>query len=438
MPLGLPTLVGAVLRNLRRPPLHLQVLIGAVLGIVAGLVLEENAAALQPVADLFVQLLRMLVAPLIFVTLSFALIGAEGRAAGRIGARAVAYNLATLGIALAVGITFGVLLGPGRGAGTAAVQSLGEGFAAPEHAGEPRSALDILFGIVPRNVVGAFVEGEVLQILFLAIVFGLAVNAVGRDRLRPVVEVLRGAHDLLYRVVHWVVRLSPFGVFAILAAVVGRSGLDILGTLAWYFVVVLLATLVQVFGVHGSLIRFLARQRYRDYLRALREPLPIAFAALSTAAALPVSMASVPRETRISERVAGFALPFGAAVGRDSSGIYQVVSVVCIAQLSGNALGVGDLGILWFTAILSSLAVSAVPAASFVNLTILLDAMGLPVHLSALVFAMDRPLDHLRTSGNLMGQFANAVVTGALTGEIRPVGGSPAEKAEKEAAPATG
>lgn len=413
-------------------------LIGAVLGIVAGFTLEEDAAALQPVADLFVQLLRMLVAPLIFVTLSFALIGAEGRAAGRIGARAVAYNLATLGIALAVGIAFGVLLGPGRGAGAEAVQSLGEGFAAPEHAGEPRSALDILFGIVPRNVVGAFVEGDVLQILFLAIVFGLAVNAVGRERLRPVVEVLRGAHDLLYRVVHWVVRLSPFGVFAILAAVVGRSGLDILGTLAWYFVVVLLATLVQVFGVHGSLIRFLARQRYRDYLRALREPLPIAFAALSTAAALPVSMASVPRETRISERAAGFALPFGAAVGRDSSGIYQVVSVVCIAQLTGNALGAGDLAILWFTAVLSSLAVSAVPAASFVNLTILLDAMGLPVHLSALVFAMDRPLDHLRTSGNLMGQFANAVVTGALTGEVRPVGGSPAEKAEEEAAPATG
>ena len=415
-------------------PLHLQVLTGAVLGIVAGLVLDENAAVLQPMADLFVQLLRMLVAPLIFVTLSFALIGAEGRAAGSIGARAVAYNLSTLGIALAIGITFAVLLGPRRRAGAEAVQALGEGFAAPEHAGEPRSALDILFGIVPRNVVGAFVEGDVLQILFLAIVFGLAVNAVGRERLRPLVEVLRGAHDLLYRVVHWVVRLSPFGVFAILAAVVGRSGLDILGTLFWYFVAVLLATLVQVFGVHGSLIRFLARQRYRNYLRALREPLPIAFAALSTAAALPVSMAAVPRETGISERVAGFALPFGAAVGRDSSGIYQVVSVVCIAQLTGNALGAADLAILWFTAILSSLAVSAVPAASFVNLTILLDAMGLPVHLSALVFAMDRPLDHLRTSGNLMGQFANAVVTGALTREIRPVGRGSAKEAT---APAT-
>lgn len=406
-------------------PLHLQVLVGAVLGIVVGLVLGEPAAALQPVADLFVQLLRMMVAPLIFVTLAFALIGSGRRGAGRIGARAVAYNLVTLGIALAIGIGLAVVLGPGRGVGAEAVQALGDGFAAPERAGEARSAMDILFGIVPSNVVGAFVEGDVLQILFLAIVFGLAVNAVGADRLGPLVEVLRAVHDLLYRLVHWVVRLAPFGVFAILAAVVGRSGLAILGTLAWYLVVTLIATVIHVAGVHGSLVRFVARQPLGNYLRALREPLPIAFAAVSTAAALPVSMTAVPRETGISERVAGFALPFGAAVGRDSSGIYQVVSVVAIAQLTGHALTGGDLGILWLTAVLSSLAVSGVPGASFVNLTILLDAMGLPVTLSALVFAVERPLDHLRTSGNLMGQFANAVVTGALSKEIGRSGGEP-------------
>ena len=404
-------------------PLHLQVIIGFVGGLVTGLLVGEPATALQPVADLFVQLLRMIVAPLIFVTLALALIGSGGRAVGRIGARAVAYNLTTLGFALAVGIGAAVWLGPGRGVGAEAVQALGEGFAAPERAGEARTALDILLGIVPTNVVGAFVEGDVLQILFLAIVFGLAVNAVGSDRLRPLVEVLRAVHDLLYRVVGWVVRLAPFGVFAILAAVVGRSGMGILGTLAWYVVVTLIATLIQVFGVHLSMVRFVARQPLRRYFRALREPLPVAAASVSTAAALPVSMAAVPRETGISERVAGFTLPFGASVGRDSSGIYQVVSVVTIAQLAGHALGGGDLAVLWLTAVLSSLAVSGVPGASFVNLTILLDAMGLPVSLSALVFAVERPLDHLRTSGNLMGQFANAVVTGALTREIRPAAG---------------
>ena len=166
-------------------PLHLQVIIGFVGGLVTGLLVGEPATALQPVADLFVQLLRMIVAPLIFVTLALALIGSGGRAVGRIGARAVAYNLTTLGFALAVGIGAAVWLGPGRGVGAEAVQALGEGFAAPERAGEARTALDILLGIVPTNVVGAFVEGDVLQILFLAIVFGLAVNAVGSDRLRP-------------------------------------------------------------------------------------------------------------------------------------------------------------------------------------------------------------------------------------------------------------
>ena len=134
-------------------------------------------------------------------------------------------------------------------------------------------------------------------------------------------------------------------------------------------------------------------------------------------------MAAVPRETGISGKVAGFVLPFGAAAGRDSSGIYQVVSVIAIAQLVGRPLDTGELGLLWVTAILSSLAVSGVPGASFVNLTILLGALGLPVTLSALVLAVERPLDHLRTTGNLIGQISNAIFTGATTGEIGSEGG---------------
>ena len=236
--------------------------------------------------------------------------------------------------------------------------------------------------------------------------------------MKPLIDVLQAVNDVLYRVVHWVVLLAPAGVFAILAAVVGQAGLNILGTLAWYVTVCLIATLVHVGGVHAMLIRLWARQPLRKLLRALREPLPIAFASVSTAAALPVSMVAVPRETGISEKVAGFVLPFGAAAGRDSSGIYQVVSVVAIAQLVGRPLDAGELGVLWGTAILSSLATSAVPAASFVNLTILLGALGLPVTLAALVLAVERPLDHLRTSGNLIGQISNAIFTGATSGEI--------------------
>lgn len=402
-------------------PLHVMVALGAVGGVLAGVLLGESASALQPVADLFVQLLRMIVAPLIFVTLALALTRTGGRTAGTIGVRAVAYNLITLGIALGIGIGAAVWLGPGEGVDVSVLGGAGEGAeaSAERAAGQARSAFDILVGIVPSNVVQAFAEGEVLQVLFLAIVFGLAVNALGSERTKPLVAVLQAVNDVLYRVVHWVVLLAPVGVFAILAAVVAQSGLGILGTLAWYVVVTLIATAAQVFGVHGIAVRLLARQPLGNLFRALREPLPIAFASVSTAAALPVSMAAVPRDTGISERVAGFVLPFGAAVGRDSSGIYQVVSVVAIAQLVGQPLGGGDLGILWMTAVLSSLAVSGVPGASFVNLTILLGAMGLPVTLSALVFAVERPLDHLRTSGNLIGQISNAIFTGATAGEIR-------------------
>ncbi len=397
--------------------------------MLAGILLGEHAALLSPVADLFVQLLRMIVAPLVFVTLTLALTRTGGRAAGSIGVRAVAYNLITLGIALAIGIGFAVWLGPGQGVDISALGGA-EREVRPGAAGEARSAFDILVGIVPSNVVRAFAEGDVLQVLFLAILCGFALNALGRERTRPLLAVLEAVNDVLYRIVHWVVRLAPVGVFAILAAVVGQSGLGILGTLAWYMVVVLIATLVHVFGIHGGAVRFLARQPLGNLFRALREPLPVAFASVSTAAALPISMAAVPRESGISGRVAGFVLPLGAAVGRDSSGIYQVISVVAIAQLVGQPLAAGDLGVLWLTAVLSSLAVSGVPGASFVNLTILLGAAGLPVSLSALVFAVERPLDHLRTSGNLVGQISNAIFTGAAAGEIR----GPEEKRPRRAA----
>lgn len=402
-------------------PLHLWVLVALVAGILTGVVLGETAAFLQPVAELFVQLLRMLVSPLIFVTLALAIIGIRGRTAGRIGLRVFLYNLSTLGAALAIGIGLAVSLGPGVGVDLSSLGGM------PEDPGtgagaSGRSFHDILVGIVPANIGQAFVEGDVLQVLFLAIVFGFAVNGLGAERTKPLVAVLSAVNDVLYRVVHWVVRLAPLGIFAILASVVGQSGLGVLGALGWYMGVCLIATLLHVTAIHGGALRLIAGQPLGNLLRALREPLPIAFASVSTAAALPVSLASVPEQTGISRRVTGFALPFGAAAGRDSSGIYQVVSVVAIAQLVGEPLAGTQLVVLWFTAILSSWAVSAVPGASFVNLTILLGAMGLPVHLSALVLAVERPLDHLRTSGNLVGQFSNAIFTGATSGEVGPPG----------------
>lgn len=399
--------------------LHIQVALGAVLGVILGVLLGETATVLQPVADLFVQLLRMIVAPLIFVTLALALARSGARTLSGIGARAIAYNLLTLGAALAIGIGFASWLGPGEGVDLAELGGGGEAPAAAAATGEIRSVVDILTDIVPTNVVRAFAEGEVLQVLFLAILFGFAALALGRERTRPLLEVLEVVNDLLYRIVHWIVRLAPVGVFAILAAVVGRSGLGILGALGWYAVVVLIATVVHVSCVHGMAVRFLAGQPFTTLTRSLREPLPVAFASVSTAAALPVSMVAVPRESGISSRVAGFVLPFGAAVGRDSSGIYQVVSVLTIGQLVGEPVVGAALGVLWLTAVFSSLAVSAVPGASFVNLTILLGATGLPVELSALIFAVERPLDHLRTSGNLIGQISNAIVTGARSGELR-------------------
>ena len=239
--------------------------------------------------------------------------------------------------------------------------------------------------------------------------------------MKPLIDVLQAVNDVLYRIVHWVVRLAPAGVFAILAAVVGRSGLDILGDAA----LVRHGLPDRHRGARGRGPRHAAaavgppaaREAAAGVARAAAHRLRLG---LDGGGASGVHGGGSARNRDLREGRRGSCCPSGAAAGRDSSGIYQVVSVVAIAQLVGRPLDMGELGLLWVTAILSSLAVSGVPAASFVNLTILLGALGLPVTLSALVLAVERPLDHLRTTGNLIARSPTRSSPGPPPGRSPP------------------
>ncbi|HEY7699620.1 MAG TPA: dicarboxylate/amino acid:cation symporter [Vicinamibacteria bacterium] len=396
--------------------LHHKIAVGLAAGIVVGVFFGPKAAVLEPLGTLFIRAIRMVVVPLIASTLIMAIAGLPGGAAlGRMGVRAFAFFFVSLLLALLIGIGFGLLFAPGSGLSPEVRASLLEGQELPKvDAGAPRPSLvDTLLAVVPDNPLRAAVEGNVLQVLLASILLGLAASSLPDAKRRPLVEVATSVAEALFQVTRWILHLAPFGVFGIMAAVVGRSGLSVLWILGAYVLVVLGALAAHIVLVYGSVLFVVARGKFRRFFEAARPPYLITFATCSTAAALPVSLKSMETEMGISPRVASFVLPLGAAIGRDGSAIYQAVTVLFVAQVYGVELGVSSLITLVVTAMLAALAVASIPAAGFVNLAILLSALGLPLEGAALVFGVERPLDMFRSSTNLLGQFANATFVDA-------------------------
>lgn len=385
-------------------------------GTLVGAVVGPDAAVLEPLGTLFIKLIRMIVVPLVASSLVMALAGLSGRQTfGRLGARAFGFIFVSLFVALLIGITVGVVARPGGGLSESARAQLLAGNEAPaiDPDAQRPSIVDTLLGVIPDNPVRAAVDGNVLQILFVSILFGLAASALPEEKRQPVVALATSVAEALFKLTGWIMELAPFGIFGLMAAVVGRAGLSVLVGLSYYFAAVVVALALHLVLVYGFVLKALARQRVAPFVEASKPPLLIAFATCSTAAALPVSMASMQSVLGLPSRVVSFVLPLGAAIGRDGSAIYQALSVVFIAQVYGVTLGAVDLMTLIVTAMLSSLAVASVPAASFVNLAILLTALGLPLEGAALVLGVERPLDMLRSSTNLIGHLVNASWVGA-------------------------
>ena len=408
--------------------IHNRVAIGLLAGVAVGAYFGEGASVLEPLGTLFIKLIRMVIVPLIASSLIMAIAGLPGRAAlGRMGLRAFGFIVVSLFVALLIGIVIGVVARPGAMLSAVARAGVVEGQPIPEvDLNAPRpSIVETLLDIVPDNPARAAVEGNVLQVLLVSILIGLAASALPVERRKPLVDFARSLAETLFKLTGWILELAPFGIFGLMAAVVGRSGLSVLWSLSAYVGVVVLALVVHVVVVYGMMLKVAAGQSLKRFSEAAKPPLHIAFATCSTAAALPVSMSTMQKDMGLSSRVASFVLPLGAAIGRDGSAIYQAISVLFIAQVYGVTLGGQDYLTLIVTAMLSALAVASVPAASFVNLAIILAALGLPLEGAALVLGVERPLDMARSSTNLIGHLVNASWVGAAENELAPTATRP-------------
>ena len=418
--------------------LYTRILIGMCVGVVLGVLVgpsslilpdrytwmgEMLVASTEWIGRLFLALIRMVVVPLVFCSLAVGVASlGDLSKLGRIGTRTLALFLCTVVAAVTIGIALTNVVRPGDLVSDVERARLLERFSGElseivEGATEAPSLVDQIVGIVPVNPIAALAEGDMLAIIFFAVAFGVALTTLPEAKAKPVIALLDAVNDAIVVLVQFAMLLAPFGVAALLFKVVGTTGLSVLAALAVYCVVVVIGLLIQLFVVYGGIVRFGARVSFLAFLGAIRPALLVAFGTSSSSATLPVSMRAVEEGLGVSKQITSFVLPLGATVNMDGTALYQGVATVFIAQIYGMELSVVQQLTVVLMATLASVGAAGVPGAGMVTLTMVLTAVGVPVEGLALVLGVDRLLDMLRTTVNVVGDCIAAVVLARLEGE---------------------
>lgn len=392
--------------------LHWQALMALLAGAFVGTYLPGVAAATGFLGDLFLRLLRMVIVPLVFTSLvsGVASLG-DLRHVGRVGLRTVVYYTCTTAMAILVGLTLVNLIRPGRGLDLGAGTELPEGFATGQV-----TVSDLLLRIVPENVVRAMAEGDMLAVIFFALMFGMFLTRSSARSAETVGSVVDATLEVVQRLTMAVVRLAPVGIFALLAREVARSGLDVVVSLGPYFLTVGLGLLIHAAVTLPVLLWLLGGRAPLPYFRTVSPAVITAFSTASSSATLPLTMDCAERRVGLPKGVTSFVLPLGATVNMDGTALYEAVAALTIAQMYGVGLSLPQQGLVLLTALLASVGAAGIPMAGLVMLVVVLEAVGLPLEGIATIIAVDRVLDMLRTSTNVWSDLVGAAVVTRLEG----------------------
>jgi Na+/H+-dicarboxylate symporter len=379
--------------------------------------------ALSPIGKAFMRLLRLVIVPLVFASL---LVGVAGlgdvRKLGRLGARTLVIYLTTTAIAVSIGLGCAHLLSPGNHVDEKQREVLraeyqGSADKKVEEAAGAPSMVDNILAIIPENPAQSLAGGDMLQIIFFVIIFGIALTMLKHERTDQVIQFFDVVQQAMIVIIRMVMAVAPIGVAALVADVIGQSGWTVLKALLVYAVTVLFGLALHVTVVYGTMVRVLARLPVTWFARQVRPAQLIAFSTSSSAATLPVTMECAEENLGISRPVASFVLPLGATVNMDGTALYQGVAAIFIAQVFGIDLSLGaQLGIV-LTATAASIGAAAVPGAGMITLAMVLTTAGIPVTGVALILGVDRILDMFRTAVNITGDLAVSAVVAVREGE---------------------
>ena len=404
-----------------------RILIAMGLGLVLGALLQwialpqehvVNVFVLNGVIDaggkIFITLLKMLVVPLVFVSLvcGAASLGDTG-SVGRLGGKTIGLYLLTTAIAVSMAMLIALTTDPGLGGESANQAQAATAF-------EPKTApsvKDTFINVVPGNPIAAMADGKMLQVILFALLFGLALSKAGTsgEKLRAFFMDL---NDVMMRLITMIIALTPIGVFCLMTQLGATLGLAEIAKVAMYFATIVIALLAHAALVYPVLLKFLTGLSPLAFLTKMREPLLVAFSTSSSGATLPVTLRTVEHKLGVPNNVASFAVPLGATINMDGTAIMQGVATIFIAQFYGIDLGLTALLTVVLTATLASIGTAAVPGVGLITLTLVLDQVGLPVEGIALIIGVDRLLDMLRTAVNVTGDATVATIVASSEGEL--------------------
>lgn len=368
-------------------PLWQRVLGGLALGFLLALVWPAAAPKVAFLGDLFIRAIRMLVAPIVLVTIAAGITTlADPKRLGTLGGRAVALFAGMTIVAVLVGMTVGMILRPGAGALV--------GAAVPKLLGKTVTLYEQLIGIVPLNIVEALAKGDMLALIFVAILFGVGTVVAGEAG-KPFAALLQSLSAVLLRIVGLVMELTPFGVFALIANAVATNGAGVFLNIGWLALSVVIGSLVQIIIVHSVMVRFVAKLRPVRFFRGILDALVVAFSTASSSATLPVAMTVADKNLRIGKSVYSTVLPLGASIGKDGTAMYVGLLSVFSLQAFGVPIDAGVFAIVLFTGALAAFGTAPVPSASLFMLTAVLSAVGVAPEQTALVVGFILPFDRL-------------------------------------------
>lgn len=411
--------------------LHVQILLALLAGVSVGWLGGPHAVPYYDwVGELFMRLLRMVVVPLIASSMIVAVTGIGSlRGLGRIGLRTVVYYVTTSLLAIVTGLVLVNLIAPGVGA------DLNLSAAAPSLTETTPSVRQLLLRLVPTNPIEAMVYTDndpnngpdILGIIFFSIFFGVCTSG-SPDRVRtPLTTFFQAVFEVMMKITGYVIRLAPLGVFALLGKVVGEAGLSAFVPLAKYMLTVFLALCVHGFITLPVILAVVGRTHPLRYARHMLSALTTVFSSASSNGTLPLTMACVQENAGVSKKVSSFVLPLGATINMDGTALYECVAALFIAQAYGIELTLTQQLLVVLTALLASVGAAGIPHAGLVMMSIVLQAVGLPLEGVGLIIAVDRVLDMCRSTVNVWSDSIGAAVVARSLGESDWVIDKPSE-----------
>lgn len=414
-----------------RLALHWQIAIAIVLAGIAGWAAGPDgalfgmrwASLFDFLGTLFLNALKMIVLPLIAASI-IASIAGMGQGLGRLGARTLGFYLLSSTIAVLVGLVWVNLVAPGLSGGAPVGEALAlhvktSGVAQHLQAtGSLGELADIFKRMIPENVLGAASDnGRILAVIFFSVLFGYALSRLQGKAIDTVRQFWEGVYQVMIKITDWIMRLAPIGVFGLVAGVVAQTGFEAVRPLAVFAVTVLAGLLTHLLVVLPLLALLVGRVRrpYRLF-RPMAPALLTAFSTASSSATLPFTLESVEK-AGVSRRTASFVLPLGATINMDGTALYECVAVIFLAQAYGVHLGFATQLLIVVTAVVTSIGVAGIPAASLVAIVVIMHVVGLPAEAVAVLFVFDRILDMSRTAVNVYGDATCALVVARLGGE---------------------